>query len=241
MTEYQTHGALVATLETEIVRLRAVNAELRSSIQAPIQPDTKLVEAARQALEVLSELAEWESEGDPRHPASVAITALREALDHPQQDLDPAARTGWVLREVLFDGGEAVGHREPQPAAVDQEPVALGPLAKRRVFDYIRGSYDLGYNDARNARAVPGDNAPGYKGRDVEVDHGGALFNALRACITAPQPARQPLTDAQIASACFSYRHDFGLLSKQEQESIIFQAREWERALGKEREIGGEA
>lgn len=58
---------------------------------------------------------------------------------------------------------------------------------------------------------------------------------------TAPQPSCQPLTDAQIASACLSYRHDFGLLSKQEQESIIFKAREWERALGKEREIGGRA
>jgi hypothetical protein len=95
MTEYQTHAALVATLETEIVRLRAVNAELRKSIQAPVQPDTKLVQAARQALEAL----------EPIHPGNMtpmaeeawktAITALREAL-------------------------EAV----PQPAAVDQEPVA---------------------------------------------------------------------------------------------------------------------
>ena len=37
----------------------------------------------------------------------------------PEQEPDPAARNGWVLREVLFDNGEPVGHREPQ-----QEPVA---------------------------------------------------------------------------------------------------------------------
>jgi hypothetical protein len=28
---------------------------------------------------------------------------------------DSAAYHGWVLREVLFDNGEPVGHREPQP------------------------------------------------------------------------------------------------------------------------------
>lgn len=45
---------------------------------------------------------------------------------------------------------------------------------------------------------------------------------------------RSTLTDAQLASACLSYRHDFGLLSKQEQETMVFQAREWEQALEKE-------
>ena len=43
-----------------------------------------------------------------------------------------------------------------------------------------------------------------------------------------------PLTDAQIINACYSYRHDFGLLTTQEQESLIFQAREWEHAFSKE-------
>lgn len=66
------------------------------------------------------------------------------------------------------------------------EPVTLGPLAKRNIFDAIRGAYDLGYNDARNARTVPGDSAPGYKGRDVEEDHGGALFSTLSRRLTAP-------------------------------------------------------
>jgi hypothetical protein len=77
---------------------------------------------------------------------------------------------------------------QPAPA---QEPVALHAMAKRRIFDAIRGAYDLGYNDARGARAVHGDSAPGYKGRDVEADHGGALFSALERYTTPPaaQPA----------------------------------------------------
>ena len=48
---------------------------------------------------------------------------------------------------------------------------------------------------------------------------------------------RDILTDDQIASACISYRHDFGLLSRQEQESMVFQAREWERALRRSRDL----
>jgi hypothetical protein len=66
-----------------------------------------------------------------------------------------------------------------QPA----ELAALNAMVRRRVFDAIRGAYDLGYNDARNARTVPGDSAPGYTGRDVEVDHGEALLSALQRYI----------------------------------------------------------
>jgi hypothetical protein len=81
----------------------------------------------------------------------------------------------------------AIRARLEQP---EQEPVALHAMAKRRVFDAIRGAYDLGYNDARNAQAIPGDSAPGYKGRDVEADHGNALMHALER-YTIP-PAAQP-------------------------------------------------
>ena len=77
---------------------------------------TKQIEALKLALEALDKLylpGELER-------VNAAITALRAALEQPQQERDPAARNGWVLREVLFDNGEPVGHREPQ-----QEPVAL--------------------------------------------------------------------------------------------------------------------
>lgn len=71
-------------------------------------------------------------------------------------------------------------------------------LIKREVFDAIRGAYDLGYNDARNARTAPGDGAPGYKGRDVEADHGGALLHRLDHLLAA-QPTPE-LSFAGIAA-----------------------------------------
>ena len=101
---------------------------------------------------------------------------------------------GWEAIEALE---EAIAE---QQAA---EPGALGPLARRRVFDYIRGAYDLGYSDARNAKAVKGDGAPGYKGRDVEADHGGALLNALNAQVTQ-QAADHVLVPLNVLEAAES-------------------------------------
>lgn len=66
------------------------------------------------------------------------------------------------------------------------EPVALHAMAKRRVFDAIRGAYDLGYNDAK---------AINYKGRDVEKDHGDALIHALERYTTPQQRTWVGLTD----------------------------------------------
>jgi hypothetical protein len=102
-----------------------------------------------------------------------------------------------------------------QPAV--QEPVALHAMAKRRVFDAIRGAYDLGYNDARSARAVHGDSAPGYKGRDVEADHGGALFSALVRYTTPPAaqpaPVQEPVALGQEREA-FEAWHDSFFVNK---------------------------
>lgn len=41
-------------------------------------------------------------------------------------------------------------------------------------------------------------------------------------------------TRKQLVSVCFSRRHDFGLLQESEKETLIFQAREWWRAIAKE-------
>lgn len=48
------------------------------------------------------------------------------------------------------------------------------------------------------------------------------------------EPKREPLTDERIASVCLSYRHDFGLLSGDEQAGLMLEARAWERAFRKE-------
>lgn len=53
-------------------------------------------------------------------------------------------------------------------------------------------------------------------------------------------PSRTPIdswtqpTDAEINSACFSYRHDYGLLSEDEKKRIRFQAKEWLHVWRKE-------
>jgi len=168
-------------------------------------------EALDLALEALLwaniEINDWRDDAHGYEPEDQpqimeAIAAIKQARSAPVQE--PVGR-------VCFEGDEVVWTDEPpesgtllytappaQPAPV-QEPVALHPVAKRRVFDAIRGAYDLGYNDARGARAVHGDSAPGYKGRDVEADHGGALISALERYITPPAAQRQwvGLTDEE--------------------------------------------
>jgi hypothetical protein len=41
-------------------------------------------------------------------------------------------------------------------------------------------------------------------------------------------------TQAQVSSACLSFRHDYGLLSEAEQKAVQFEAREWLHAWRKE-------
>ncbi len=89
---------------------------------------------------------------------------------------------GWNARGKAI--GTALG--TAKVLSEGQQEVVTSPMTKRRVFDAIRGAYDLGFEDARNAKTVPGDSAPGYKGREVEQDHGSAL---LRAIATTPPAA----------------------------------------------------
>jgi len=44
----------------------------------------------------------------------------------------------------------------------------------------------------------------------------------------------KPFTAKQLASACMSYRHDFGLLPPEQQTALMLEAAEWERAFRKE-------
>ena len=76
--------------------------------------------------------------------------------------------------------------------------------------------------------------APG-EGIEDAVARISATLHAQVTALTAA-PGVQPLSDGQIASACMSYRHDFGLLEPGERAKIMFTAREWERAFSKERE-----
>lgn len=53
------------------------------------------------------------------------------------------------------------------------------------------------------------------------------------AALPAVVPGVKP-TDAQVASACMSYRHDFGLMDVEQRERLMFTAREWLHAWQKE-------
>jgi len=48
---------------------------------------------------------------------------------------------------------------------------------------------------------------------------------------------QKEFTDEQIASVCLSMRHDFGLMSQKERELMMSEARSWEHAFRKEREL----
>lgn len=100
--------------------------------------------------------------------APYTLSAAEKKL-HDMMDERGAWEQGAETYPVLYQIAIELLEREAQG---QQEPVAFGALARRRVFDYIRGAYDLGYNDARQARTIPGDGAPGYKGRDAEAAHG---------------------------------------------------------------------
>ncbi len=77
-------------------------------------------EAIEEAIEVLEDAsADMLIETGDKNYYVEAIAVLRQALVDPEQKSDPSAWHGWVLREVLFDNGEPIGHREPE-----QEPVA---------------------------------------------------------------------------------------------------------------------
>lgn len=54
----------------------------------------------------------------------------------------------------------------------------------------------------------------------------------------AGEPVAMPdLTDRQVVSACFSYRHDYGLMDSKARGNLEFQCREWWRAICKELEV----
>ncbi|OJF91721.1 hypothetical protein AX761_21970 [Rhizobium sp. 58] len=69
--------------------------------------------------------------------------------------------------------------------------VLVSPDQERMIRDIVRAAYDRGYNDARNVSAVPGDNAPGYRGRDIETERSDELlarFKHLAAILSPPPP-----------------------------------------------------
>ena len=42
----------------------------------------------------------------------------------------------------------------------------------------------------------------------------------------------QNISEIYLVNACYSFRHDFGLLSEEDRKTLMFQAKEWARAFG---------
>ena len=63
------------------------------------------------------------------------------------------------------------------------------------------------------------------------IDENQRLRAELKFNTPPAQPA-VPLTERDLASACLSYRHDFGLMDETNRGLLMFQAREWARAFG---------
>lgn len=81
---------------------------------------TTLREAAEMALGTLQDVcARLLYRGHPDQialeQARQTIQALKQATEQSKQKRDPIDWNGWIVREVLFDEGEPVGHREYKP------------------------------------------------------------------------------------------------------------------------------
>lgn len=84
---------------------------------------TTLREAAEMALgtlqDVCARLLYRGVSKDPDHPDQIALEQARQTIralkQATEQFRDPIAWNGWIVREVLFDEGEPVGHREHKP------------------------------------------------------------------------------------------------------------------------------
>ena len=56
-----------------------------------------------------------------------------------------------------------------------------------------------------------------------------ALERAIEAAVQGALP--ETLTAPELADACLSYRHDYGLMSVEDREAMRWQAAEWFRCL----------
>lgn len=132
----------------------------------------------------------------------------------------------WHFREIARTASSALHEALQQATAEDSAAQGAAPVAwQHRTRPTWDGSSNLWspWEPCTKAQAEDCWKTPLLHGWAYEA----------RALYTETQPTCGPLTQEQLAHACLAYRHDFGLLSKEEQEQLIFQAREWERAIQK--------
>ena len=181
--------------------------------------DRAVVEQALEALEMCRLNGSQYLYGGERDLVFSSITTLRTALAQeqaePVQEPEPGEYHGWVLREVLFDNGEPVGHREPV-----QEPVARecsdpmcacrgGPCAECEEGQREREIEDLRFSLDFYQRRCEALQAWQCKMRDPErtivcdiLANGFTLDAAFAGDRYTAPPQRKPLTEEEAAKAC---------------------------------------
>jgi hypothetical protein len=118
----------------------------------------------------------------------------------------------WEQNETLR---AALRERLAQPIASGQAPPLLGRVELQREAKHP-------------APCASHCEAPAFK---IEIRQLKTQIEVNRA----QPPAQQPLSDAQINSACLSRDHSFGLMDANKRALMICSAREWERAFAKEK------
>lgn len=94
--------------------------------------------------------------------------------------------------------------------------------------------YFIPTGDTRDQMREEARNHPLYRDGDMLLvwANEGDLYNHS-GLFAAAKMTIMP-TEAQVASACMSYRHDFGLMDAAQRQSLMFVAREWLHAWRKE-------
>lgn len=101
-------------------------------------------------------------------------------------------------------------HIEVDASALNRPADTLTDDQEQVVKDAIRSAYDRGYNDSRIAKSVPGDNAPGYRGRDKSDEISGeALARISGPSLIMPSNLRDIPSVPAYAGKPFQMLVDF--------------------------------
>jgi hypothetical protein len=141
------------------------------------------------------------------HRAGYALALTERRTDDCTFETDtPDEHTHIEEVRALLRGDTGLKEQAKPPRQAGQE-ISLGALMReQRQSRIVAGAYPDGNPNA----------------------------GAMMAQTPQAGPQREPLSDGQLASVCLSYRHDFGLLNKDEQARLMLEARDWERAFRKE-------
>lgn len=157
------------------------------------------------------------------HQTSADATPVQQSIEEltAQRDMlaDILTRTANALKGPPAELSAHSWHDLPEvaqrlKAAQQQEPVNIGCEIKM----------DFAAKNDKRLEQQP------VAGRAIYED--GDVFERIAAMKKAPQRKQLPLTDVDYVNACMSYRHDFGLMTQEQRDKLIFQAREWARAFG---------